>query len=342
MKEIRVGFLGAGRIAGQHVKSLQKLPGIRFVGVYNHNLAKAQDFNSQQLGGAARCYSTFSEMLAETPLDALYACLPPGAHNGEVEAAAGKGIHLFLEKPIALDLKRAQSIADAVHTSDIKCQVGFNMRHNEPVRQLKAMLQDGSAGRPLMMHAHWFSSALRGDWWRDPKMGGGHLIEQVIHLYDLARYFLGDPVSVTGLVANLGKSRFPQYAVDDTSAATIKFRNGAIASLCASNSADPWHPAVGATVICEKVFVQFKSPEDALFLHHNGMSAEEAWKPGAVRKCEDVKNLYNTLDEINRNFIAALRDGEALRSNVDDGLQSLRLVLGVAKSSSENGALQQL
>jgi predicted dehydrogenase len=342
MKEISIGFLGAGGIAGQHIRSLSRLSGVRVVGICDHNLAKAESLNSQQLSGTAKCYPGFSQMLAEAPMDALYVCIPPGANRGEVEAAAGKGIHLLLEKPMALDLVRAQSIARAVHDAGVKCQLGYHMRHTEPARRLKTMLEDGSAGRPLLMRAHWLCSALHGEWWQDPNMGGGHLIEQVIHLYDLARYFLGDAATVTGFVANLGKHRFPDYRVDDTSAATIRFKSGAIARLCASNSADPWDPSVGATVVCEKILVQFKTPEDALFLHHHGMVAEEAWKPNAQRRCDDVKSLSSPRDEINRNFIASLRENEALRSSIDDGLETLRLVLSVAKSSAAGGAPQQL
>ncbi len=342
MREIRAGIFGAGRIASQHVASLQRLQDVKIVAICSRSQKRADDLNARSLSGEAKAYSDFDAMVGEARLDVLYVCIPPGAHNGEVEKAARKKIHLYLEKPIALSLERAKSIADAVHAAGIKCQIGHHMRHSEPVRRLKEMLENGSAGKSLLMRAHWLCSVLHGEWWRDPRLGGGQLIEQAIHLYDLARYFLGEAEIVTGFVGKIGKDRFAQYTVDDTSAATIRFRNGAIGSLCASNSADPWHPSVGMTVVCEKVLVEFKSPDEALFLHHDGMVAEEAWKPGAKRKCEDVKSISNSHHEITRNFIAAIRDGEPLRSSVEDGIEDLRLVLSVAKSSAEGGAPQLL
>lgn len=338
MKDIRIGIFGTGGIAAKHVAALQNVPGVRVVALCNRNEAKARAFNSIHLNGAAACYDRFDDMLSRTPLDALYACIPPGAHDGEVEAAAAKGIHLFLEKPIALSLDRAESIAKAVRAAGVKCQIGHNFRHTVPALKLKSLIDDGSAGKPLLMQASWFTNRLHGDWWRDPTLGGGQLIEQSIHLYDLARYFLGEPADVVGFADRLGHGRFPEYRVDDTSAATVRFRSGAIASICASNCADPWNSLLSTTIVCEKVFVQFKSPQDAVFLHHRGMVSEEAWKPGVERTCEDVRGTDNGLIEISRNFVAAIRSDELLRSSVEDGLEDLRLVLGVV-TSTVNGRL---
>jgi hypothetical protein len=95
-------------------------------------------------------------------------------------------------------------------------------------------------------------------------------------------------------------------------------------------------------VICEKVFVQFQNSDEAVFLHHGGLVSEEAWQPGVERKVETVKNTGQGMDEINRNFIAALRGEEALRSSVDDGLHDLQLVLGVIASGRSGGQPQRL
>lgn len=342
MKEVRVGILGTGGIAAEHIKSLLKMPGVKIVALADKFVGKAQAINAKDLGGAATCYSDWSAMLAGTSIDALHVCLPPGAHDGEVEAAAAKGIHLFLEKPIALDIRRAESMAAAIHKSGVKCQIGHHMRHLGPSLKLKAAIEDGSAGKPLLMQAHWLSHALHRGWWCDPAMGGGQLVEQAIHIYDWARYFLGDADIVTGFAGKLGHARFPEYCVDDNSVSSIRFRSGAMASLTASNSADPWYGVLGASVVCEKLFVHFKTPEEATFLYHEGMVLEEAWQPGVERKCLEVRHLTGGRDEINRNYIAAIRGEEPMRSSIKDGVEGLRLVLGVYQSSAQNGAPQKL
>lgn len=341
MKDLRVGVLGTGGIAQAHAKALMKLPNVRFVGLCNRSIEKAEKFNAS-FGGTAKCFSDFDQMLKSVEMDALYVCLPPGSHCGQTEAAAARGIHLFLEKPICLDLARGESIAKAVRSAGVKCQIGHHFRHADPVRKLKQMILDGSAGKPLFMQGRWYCNALHPDWWQNPAIGGGQLIEQAIHIYDLARHFMGDADIVTAFAANLAHARFPQYQVDDTSASTIRFRSGAIASICASNFAEPTKWAGQCSILCEKVMVELQAPEKATFIYHGGHVSEEVWRDKLEIRREEVVNQTNPYDEISRNFVAAIREGEPLRSSIEDGIQGLKLVLGAAASAKQNGAPQRL
>lgn len=341
MKDIRIGFLGTGGIADQHARSLGKLQGIQIVGLCNRHVEKAMQF-AQKHAPTATCIDDFARMLADVPMDALYVCLPPGEHKGQTEAAAARGIHLFLEKPIALDLARAESIAAAVRKAGVKCQIGHHLRHTEAAIRLHRMIQDGSAGKALFMQGSWFCNALHPQWWQDPAIGGGQLIEQAIHIYDMARYFLGRPEIACGFAARLSHQRFPDYQVDDVSAASIRFTSGAIASISATNVAEPcqWSPV--ATIQCEKVMVQLHSADKAIFIHHEGKVSEEIWRDKLEIRREELSSTQNCYDEISRNFIAAVREGEPLRSGIEDGIDGLRLVLAVAKSSREDGMPQRL
>jgi predicted dehydrogenase len=341
MKELRVGFLGTGGIAEKHAASLAALPGVRIVGLCNRSLPRAEAF-AAKLAPEARCFTDFGAMLGVAAMDVLYVCLPPGAHGGQEEEAAAQGIHLFLEKPIALGIERAESIAAAVRQSGVKCQVGHHMRHTGPAIKLKAMIEDGSAGRPLFMRGSFFCNALHPQWWRDPAMGGGQLVEQAIHVYDLARYFLGEAETAIGFAAKLAHDRFPDYRVDDASAATIRFSNGAIASISATNLAEPGKWACDASIQCELLAASFSSPDKASFILHGGMPAEELRKEKREPQREEVGSPVDCYVEISRNFLAAIRDGEALRSTVRDGVESLRLVLAVAESSRQGGAPQRI
>ena len=340
MKTIRIGILGTGGVADGHARALAKLPGVQLVGLCNHHLEKAQAFN-QKHGNTARCFADFQQMLNTVEMDALYVCLPPGAHNGQTEVAAQRGLHLFLEKPIALDLARGESIARAVRKAGVKCQIGHHLRHCLPVRKLKQMISDGTAGRPLFMQGRWFCNALHPQWWQDPKVGGGQLIEQAIHVYDLARHFMGNVASVSGMAARLGHQRFPAYQVDDASAAVIGFGSGGMASICAANLAEPGKWVTQATILCEKVMVELQAPERATFIYHQGKVAEEMGSGQVEIRREEVVNDVDCCEEINRNFVAAIRDRELLRSGIEDGWEGLRLVTAVAQSSAAGGAVQK-
>ena len=331
MKKLRIGFLGTGYIASIHAKSLAKLDNIQIVALCNHNIEKAESFNEKHADGKAACYSDFAKMLDEQEIDALYIAIPPGCHNGEAELAASKGIHLMLEKPITLSLQRAQSIFDAVTKAKVKSQIGHHMRHTAPSIKLKQMLEDGSAGRPLMLQGRFFTNNLFPVWWRDPNLGGGQLIEQAIHIYDIARYFLGEPKTIFGFNDNLNHKHYADYQVDDVSTSTIQFQNGAVAGICAANCADPQAGSIGFSVMCQNVYVEFHGIDHATFTYHEGKPGEEI--KGDVKR-EEVRSEHNCYDELNRNFVAGIMDDEPMRSSIVDGLESLRLVLASATSNT--------
>jgi predicted dehydrogenase len=337
MNTLNIGFLGTGWIAGTYAKALAKLPDVKITALCNHHVEKAQKFSAEHTGGAAKAYGDFDQMLANEKLDALFVCLIPGAHTGQAEAAAAKGIHLMLEKPIALTQQRAESIAAAVRKAGVQCQIGHHMRHTAPSIKLKQMLADGSAGRPLQMTGRFFVNGLFPTWWRDPQRGGGQLVEQSIHVYDLARYFLGEADVVVGFKDKLSHERFADYQVDDVSAATVRFRNRAIASLCASNVADPTGGSVTFSVACEKVMAEFTSPNEATFVHHGGRVGDEIKDRASVVREEMKTEGPSAYDELTRNFLSAIRGTEKTRSSITDGVESLRLVLAVADSSDHDG-----
>lgn len=334
MRELKIGMIGTGWINSVHARSLAKLPGVAVTALYNHRSPKADAFNATHFCGRAAVYDDWRRMLETETLDAVYVALPPGANCGQAELAAERGCHLMLEKPIALTNERATSIAAAVDKAGVLCQIGHHMRHSAPVIKLKQMIEDGSAGRPLLMQGRFFTNGLFPTWWRDPALGGGQLIEQAIHIYDLARHFLGEPRVVMALADNLNHGRFADYRVDDVSAATIGFRNGAIASLCASNCTEPKGGSIAFSVHCQNVAVEFKSPDDATFIFHGGKKSEEVTDPPAR---EHVVSNTNVYDELSANFIGAIRGQTTLRSGIADGVNGLRLVLAAAASARASG-----
>ncbi|HEY0007997.1 MAG TPA: Gfo/Idh/MocA family oxidoreductase [Tepidisphaeraceae bacterium] len=342
MKTLNIGLIGAGGINQVHAQALSKIEGARITAIYNHNIERAISFNEQFNGRAAECFDDWERMLTTRPLDAVYVALPPGAHVGQVELAAAKGMHLMLEKPIALTLDRAQSIATAARNANVLCQIGHHMRHCKPVRHLKQLIDDGTAGRPLFMQGRFFVNGMFPTWWRDPQLGGGQLVEQSIHLYDLARHFFGEAKAVSTFADNLNHTRFADYRVDDASASIIRFHNGGIATLCATNLAEPGTSSIAFTVQCEKLSAEFESPQRATFAYHDGRTSEEAKQSAQAPRRELIEDKQTGHEELSINFITAIRDGSPLRSSIDDGVESLRLVLAAATSAREGGVLQTL
>lgn len=331
MNTLKVGFLGAGMMVERHANCLKKLGGTEIVAICSPRESRGTEL-LKKLEVDGSVYTDCDKMLSREKLDVLYVCIPPFAHNGQVEAAAAKGIHLFLEKPIALTEDRARSMVSAVEKAKVMTQVGYHNRFGHAVQKLRKMIISGEAGVPTMFVGSYQCNCIHSEWWRDVMRSGGQVVEQAIHVYDLASFFFDIPESVTGRMANLVHGHILDYTVDDTSAAIIKFKNGALASITASNCAVPQEWNAIFSVICENVTVQFRSASDAIFIHTKNNNAQK-----------EIVSLDENLYLLeSQNFLRSIAGNESPIAPITDGLQSLRIVLNVATSSQNNGSQQNL
>lgn len=324
----KVGFLGTGYMAGVHANNLKKLPGVEITAVFDADNERAERFRADMGLAGAAVYATFDEMIAASGIDALYICIPPFAHNGQFEAAAAKGIHIFIEKPIALDTRRGESMAHAAKAAGIKTHVGYHMRYGGAVQKLKAMIADSTAGLPTLFDAKYECNSLHAPWWRDVEKSGGQLFEQIIHLYDMAMYLLGTPARVTGYTANLCHRDVPGYTAEDTSVSAAGFTSGAVASISASNCAVPSRWRYEFNVVCKNVSVFFKNENEADFVYTAGGKADT----------ETFRADQNAYFEETKAFIRAINGEQAPLASIDEGLASLRYVELVVKSAGSQSA----
>jgi predicted dehydrogenase len=327
MGALRVGILGTGGWAGQHARRIAGEPDVQLAAVCGRSRDKAAALGAQF---GATAYDDVARMLGEARLDALYVCLAPYAHQGQVEAAARAGVHLFLEKPIAISVERGRSQVEAIERAGVVSQVGYHLRYGAASRALKRALDDGAARRPTQLQASWMCNNVHSEWWRDQTRSGGQLLEQAIHLYDLACWFLGEPRSVSAAAENLCHQDSPGYTVEDTSAAVVRFASGAVASIVGSNCAIPWEWTGTWTVVCEQLTAAFAGPNQAEFVRTAGGKAERS--PLAAEG-----DPY--LDET-REFLAAVRarDPKRVSTPARDGLRSLRLCAAALESARKGGA----
>ena len=130
---LRIAILGTGNMADAHAKNLRAQSDARIVAVCGTSTGKAKDFIQRHAPGATS-HDDFSAMLDAAEPDAVYIAIPPYAHDGQTELAASRGIHLFLEKPIALTAEAADRIAVAVSRAGVVSQVGHCLRHGHAVR----------------------------------------------------------------------------------------------------------------------------------------------------------------------------------------------------------------
>lgn len=237
---LRVGIVGCGNISSNHLAAFEKITNTTVIGVcdvdINRARATAKAWNVEHALDSV-------EALLDLGLDIVSVCTPHPTHEEVVLAAAAAGVNVLCEKPIAVDLASAQRMVVACDAAGVKLGVLFQRRFWPAAQQLRAAIDDGTLGTPIMgqvsvlLHreAEYYSAdTWRGTWAND---GGGVLMTQAIHYIDLLQWYLGDIAEVYGTINTYKHGE--HIEVEDSAAAVLRFTNGAIATLNASTAANP-------------------------------------------------------------------------------------------------------
>ena len=318
MRRLRVGVLGCGNIGARHAGASKALAAeMELVACCGRDLSRTEAFAAAH-GGSA--YVDLDRMLEDARLDLLVVALPPFVRSGEVERAAAAGVHLLVEKPIALDQATADAMAAAVERSGVTAAVGFMYRFGDAVLRWQA----SDTGRVGAFAGSYHCHALHAPWWRARAKSGGQMLEQAIHLVDLVRVFMGEPDSVYARAANLFHRDAPGYDIEDVSAMVFGWDDGRIATLNASNIAVPgrWHK--DWALFAERMTGRFTGWNDAVLTRTAGEVSDEV-----------VAGVTDPFVAQLADLAAAIRERRAPRAPLGEGAATLRLALAARRSADE-------
>ena len=239
MNPVRTALIGCGKVGGLHAAALAACPESTLVAVCDSSSERAKLF-AGRYGG--RAFHDVPQMIRESGAEAVFVCTPHPLHAEPAVLAAAAGLHVMVEKPMAASLSDCDAMLRAAEKSGVTLSVMSQRRFYEPVRRIKAAIDAGKIGRPVLGvflmfswrdQAYYESDPWRGKWETE---GGGVLVNQSPHQFDLLRWFMGDVEEISGRWANLNH---PYIEVDDTAVATLKFRNGGLGSIVTSLSQKP-------------------------------------------------------------------------------------------------------
>jgi predicted dehydrogenase len=318
MSRLRVGLLGCGGIARRHAAAIAALSGrMQLVACCGRDETKVAAF-ANELG--SRPYIDLRRMLDESRLDLVIVALPPYAHVGQVEMIANAGVNLLVEKPIALEMQRANAMVEVARNAGVVAACGFMYRFGDAVLRWDQARVAGETGRVGLFVGQFHCNALHADWWRERAKSGGQMVEQLIHIIDLARHQLGEPQSVYARAANFFHRDVAGYDSDDVSAILLGYDDGRIAVLNATNGAirgrwDKLWKIVGARMT----------------------GRFTGWNTGELTHADDVRS--ESIDTQTDVFVAqladisdAIRDKRAPRVPLAEGARTLRIALAAWKS----------
>lgn len=324
MKPLRAAILGCGGFAHRHVNNLIALPeDVELVAFCDHHEQNARGFSEKYGNGKGAVFTDPRDMFGKAGLDLLAICLPPFAHSDEVELAARHGVHILIEKPIALTSEHAWRMVEATERAGIKTQVGFMFRFGAAVERLKGLIASGETGPAGLMSARYFCNSLHAPWWRDRSRSGGQLVEQVIHMVDLMRHLMGDAVSVYSRQENLFHREVAEYTVEDVSATVFGFQGGAIGVIYATNGAIPGKWINDYRLVSQRLTAEFANANNARF----HFTAET---PVRTETINSEKNVH--LAEL-QDLLNAIRTDGQTRTPMREGAKSLDMALAATRSA---------
>lgn len=240
---VRLGFVGTGGIANRHLACAKDHPDMEIVATCDVALDRAEEA-AAKYGGTP--YQDFRRMYDAEKPDAIVICTPPFVH-GDIEVEAAKrGIHFFVEKPVAISMEMAARVLEAVREHGVLTQVGYMFRLAEPIRKAQRML---STRAVAMVQAHYYMPGMPGKaWWAKMSQGGGQLVEQATHMLDLGRFLAGEVRSVIGKTSQVRDWTPPPgyepggglvaywdgFEIPDTTALILEYESGAMGTLSCS------------------------------------------------------------------------------------------------------------
>ncbi|MCX8171134.1 MAG: Gfo/Idh/MocA family oxidoreductase [Candidatus Bathyarchaeota archaeon] len=319
MRKFNVGFIGCGGIAVTHAERLKTLEEIHMAAFADIVKERAK-IMAEKYGG--RYYSDWREMLNRENLDIVYICLPPFAHSDEVMVAAEKGIHVFIEKPIALDMKIAREMVRSIQKNRVKSQVGYNCRFGYAIEEAKRLVSSGEAGEVGLTLGMYWCHFIRKDWWIDKSKSGGQIVEQSTHLFDALRYICGDVEVVYGLMNRKFWIDVPEMTIEDVSSVAFRFKSGAVGAITATiwgANAQWWFK----WLIAAKNYT-FESRDI------NTLTLYSTRPPTKVMMVSEERDTY--LLEA-KDLIRAILEDKETRTPIEEGAKTLEFTLAASKSA---------
>lgn len=243
---MRIIVAGGGLIGTRHIAHVMDHPDFDLVGVIDPD-------PKVQTAFSVAGFDTIEAV--DVPVDGIIISTPTDLHAAHAEAAAKRGWHMLIEKPVAGTLAQAEQIVETVERAGVSALVGHHRRYHPKIQALKTLLDTGGIGSPVVASMIWAVRKPDGYFnapWRAGPAGSPIMIN-LVHELDLLRYLFGDVIHVSGF----GTGKLRGQGRIESGGVTLGFAKGPIVTLAfADTSPSPWsfeagtgeNPNIGTTL----------------------------------------------------------------------------------------------
>ena len=230
---VRICMIGAGRVGKNHSRTIiSAIPAAKCVALVDPNAAMLVETASEF--GYESSFASLDEALDKVAFEAVVITAPTFLHKELCLQAAAAGKHIFLEKPMALNLEECDAIIGAAQQQGVLLQLGFMRRFDPEFVAAASRIAAGEIGQPMLVKSLTHGPGLPPAWARDLKTSNGMLAEVNSHDWDCTRWLMGS--NFDRVYAEVANFKGPKYNIEvehfyDNALVTIRFENGGLGSI---------------------------------------------------------------------------------------------------------------
>jgi myo-inositol 2-dehydrogenase / D-chiro-inositol 1-dehydrogenase len=334
MKPVRIGLVGCGHIVRfVHLQVLTRLSGVRLVALAEPDPERRRAAARRAPGAIA--VATHEELLNIPEVEAVVICVPNALHAGVAIAALERRKHVYLEKPLAMNLDEGRAVLAAWRRAGVVGMIGFNYRFNKLYMAARHQLQAGRLGKLVMVRSVFSTATTPPGWKQFRESGGGVLLDLASHHVDLIRFLLQREVGEVFAEVQSQRSE------DDSAALQLRLTDGLLVQSFFSMSAveedrfEVYGQAAKLTVD-RHLSLDVRVTEPTL----HSIRLKQIWRglrilrhgPYLIQKLRAPGFEPSYLAAVAR-FAAAVRAGEHATPDLDDGYRSLATLEAAEESA---------
>ena len=228
MAKLGVGVIGFGRVGGGHMTAAQRAPETQLIAV-SEVVPERLKLATERFGCLG--YADYRNLLERDDIQIVMIGLPHFLHVTVAEEAAAAGKHIFVEKPMAMDVAECDRMIEACRTHHVKLMVGHSQHYNGFNLAAKRLMDAGEIGDLLFMTDSWYKPLgleKRPAWGMDRTRGGGMLQMNGAHMIDRLRWFAAQ--KIVAVRARVGNEIF-RVRADDNFIGVLEFESGMLATV---------------------------------------------------------------------------------------------------------------
>lgn len=334
---VRFGLIGFGAWGKHHADAISKTPEAKLVAVSAHSAASAAV--AQEVYPDIAAFTNYTEMLKRDDLDVIDIVLPSHLHCEAASAALVSGRHVLLEKPMCLSLAECDLLIRTAKSKSCLLAIGHELRLSSLWGKVKELIDGGLIGLPQYALVELSRNPYRkgADGWRyDIQRVGNWILEEPIHFFDLARWYLqsqGNPVSVYA-AANSRQPEHPE--LQDNFSAILKMACGSYAVVSQTLSAFEHHQMVKVTGTRGALWASWSGAMDRTRHPTFSLRTFDGQEVRTIPIEKVTGELFELEDQIAM-LVRAIRDQQPLSCTAEDGRWSVAMCLA-AQESVDSGA----